>query len=181
MIITSARGGCAHSLDARLLAFPQPPCQRFVNERPKRAGPRSRLEKDSPYVVGNISASKGDGLWTATDAELIAMATDEAMQIGLVDAEDVVDACVVRQPKAYPIYTGATAITWRRSVTTLKPTIRVCISLVAACIIQQSRSCHDDGGPHGAKHPLWRTDRRRVVLAPWPANVWCRDGSCSVA
>jgi protoporphyrinogen oxidase len=47
---------------------------------------------------------EGDGLWTATDAELVAMAIAEATKIGLVITEDVVDACVVRQPKAYPIY-----------------------------------------------------------------------------
>jgi protoporphyrinogen oxidase len=47
---------------------------------------------------------EGDGMWTAPDAELIAMATAEAAKIGLVAAEDVVDACVVRQAKAYPIY-----------------------------------------------------------------------------
>ena len=47
---------------------------------------------------------EGDGLWRATDAELIAMATAEAAKIGLVAAENIVDACVVRQPKAYPIY-----------------------------------------------------------------------------
>ena len=47
---------------------------------------------------------EGDGLWTATDAELIALATDEAVKIGLVTPEDVFDACVVRQPKAYPVY-----------------------------------------------------------------------------
>jgi protoporphyrinogen oxidase len=47
---------------------------------------------------------EGDGLWTATDADLIAMATAEATKVGLVVAEDIVDACVVRQPKAYPIY-----------------------------------------------------------------------------
>jgi len=47
---------------------------------------------------------EGDGVWTAPDAELIAMATAEAVKIGLVASEDVVDACVVRQAKAYPIY-----------------------------------------------------------------------------
>ena len=47
---------------------------------------------------------EGDGVWTAPDAELIAMATAEAAKIGLVASEDVVDACVVRQAKAYPIY-----------------------------------------------------------------------------
>jgi protoporphyrinogen oxidase len=47
---------------------------------------------------------EGDGLWNAPDAELIELAKREIAQIGLIAAEDVVDACVVRQPKAYPVY-----------------------------------------------------------------------------
>ena len=52
---------------------------------------------------------EGDGLWAATDAELVALAKREIAQIGLIAAEDVVDACVVRQPKAYPVYDEAYA------------------------------------------------------------------------
>lgn len=47
---------------------------------------------------------EGDGLWTAPDEQLIALAKEEIAQIGLVRADDVVDACVMRQPKAYPVY-----------------------------------------------------------------------------
>jgi protoporphyrinogen oxidase len=47
---------------------------------------------------------EGDGLWTAPDSGLIELAKQEAAQIGLVAAPDVVDACVVRQAKAYPVY-----------------------------------------------------------------------------
>jgi len=47
---------------------------------------------------------EGDGLWTMPDEELIALAKKEIAQIGLVREEDVVDAAVVRQPKAYPVY-----------------------------------------------------------------------------
>jgi len=47
---------------------------------------------------------EGDGLWTAPDCDLIALAKQEAAQIGLISAADVVDACVVRQAKAYPVY-----------------------------------------------------------------------------
>ena len=47
---------------------------------------------------------EGDGLWTAADSDLIALAKKEVAQIGLVSPEDVIDACVVRQPKAYPVY-----------------------------------------------------------------------------
>ena len=49
---------------------------------------------------------EGDGLWNASNEELIELAKREIAQIGLIRAEDVVDACVVRQPKAYPVYDG---------------------------------------------------------------------------
>jgi protoporphyrinogen oxidase len=47
---------------------------------------------------------EGDDLWNAADADLIALAKDEIARIGLIKAGDVVDACVVRQAKAYPVY-----------------------------------------------------------------------------
>ena len=47
---------------------------------------------------------EGDGLWTAPDAELIALAKREIAKIGLIAETDVIDGCVVRQPKAYPVY-----------------------------------------------------------------------------
>jgi protoporphyrinogen oxidase len=50
---------------------------------------------------------EGDGLWTSADADLIALAKQECAKIGLIAAADVVDACVVRQPKAYPVYDEA--------------------------------------------------------------------------
>ena len=50
---------------------------------------------------------EGDGLWTSADADLIALARQEIDRIGLIKASDVVDAAVVRQPKAYPVYDDA--------------------------------------------------------------------------
>jgi protoporphyrinogen oxidase len=50
---------------------------------------------------------EGDGAWTARDEDLIALAKKEIGKIGLVNPADVVDACVVRQAKAYPIYDDA--------------------------------------------------------------------------
>lgn len=47
---------------------------------------------------------EGDGLWESADADLIALAKAEIGKIGLMDPDDVVDASVVRQPKAYPVY-----------------------------------------------------------------------------
>jgi len=47
---------------------------------------------------------EGDGLWTSSDEDLIAMATREIAKIGLLKPDDIFDACVVRQQKAYPVY-----------------------------------------------------------------------------
>jgi protoporphyrinogen oxidase len=47
---------------------------------------------------------EGDGLWTSSDADLIERAKREIAIIGLMNPADVVDACVVRQAKAYPVY-----------------------------------------------------------------------------
>src|SRR6195256_1386879 len=47
---------------------------------------------------------EGDNLWNAADADLIALAKEEIGRIGLIDPADVLDACVVRQAKAYPVY-----------------------------------------------------------------------------
>ncbi len=47
---------------------------------------------------------ENDGLWNMPDEDLIALAKQEIAQIGLIDVADVVDGCVMRQPKAYPVY-----------------------------------------------------------------------------
>ena len=46
----------------------------------------------------------GDGLWSSSDESLIKLAAMELERIGLARASDVVDGCVARQPKAYPVY-----------------------------------------------------------------------------
>jgi len=52
---------------------------------------------------------EGDGLWSASDADLIAQATREMQTLGLVAPEQVVGGAVVRQEKAYPVYDDAYA------------------------------------------------------------------------
>jgi protoporphyrinogen oxidase len=48
--------------------------------------------------------NEGDDLWTMADDDLIAFATAELEQIGLVDAGAVQQGFAVRIPKAYPVY-----------------------------------------------------------------------------
>ncbi|HTS09522.1 MAG TPA: NAD(P)/FAD-dependent oxidoreductase [Candidatus Eisenbacteria bacterium] len=47
---------------------------------------------------------EGDKLWTTPAAELINLAKHELQRLNLADAVDVVDGCVIRQRKAYPVY-----------------------------------------------------------------------------
>lgn len=47
---------------------------------------------------------EGDGLWKMDDAELIKLATKEIGELNLAPTDKVVDGCVVRQEKAYPVY-----------------------------------------------------------------------------
>jgi protoporphyrinogen oxidase len=50
---------------------------------------------------------EGDGLWTTSDGELIELARKEIQKVNLAASADVVDGCVIRQPKAYPVYDDA--------------------------------------------------------------------------
>lgn len=47
---------------------------------------------------------EGDGLWTSSDKDLIALGSKELGELGLADPARVVDGTVVRMPKAYPVY-----------------------------------------------------------------------------
>jgi protoporphyrinogen oxidase len=47
---------------------------------------------------------EGDGLWSSSDADLVELAKDEMVVLGLCKREEIVGGTVVRQEKAYPIY-----------------------------------------------------------------------------
>ncbi len=61
-------------------------------------------DEDMACVGLEYFCFEGDGLWTASDAELVAQATREMDVLGLCDPEMVVKGAVVRQEKAYPVY-----------------------------------------------------------------------------
>jgi protoporphyrinogen oxidase len=48
--------------------------------------------------------SCGDELWTASDPALVELAKNEIQLLGLATASELLDGCVFRQPKAYPVY-----------------------------------------------------------------------------
>jgi protoporphyrinogen oxidase len=59
---------------------------------------------------------EGDDLWNSRDEDLIAMSRSEIEKLGLARAADVVDATVLRMPKAYPVYDA----TYQHSLTVVR-------------------------------------------------------------
>ncbi|MFA5257673.1 MAG: NAD(P)/FAD-dependent oxidoreductase [Opitutales bacterium] len=51
--------------------------------------------------------SEGDELDRLSDTELKALGAAEMERIGFINAGEVMDSCVIRQPKAYPAYFGS--------------------------------------------------------------------------
>jgi len=47
---------------------------------------------------------EGDAIWSSQDDDLIKLATEELVSIGLARHEDIERGYVVRMPKAYPVY-----------------------------------------------------------------------------
>ena len=47
---------------------------------------------------------EGDELWNQSDADLLEFAKKEVVKLGFTQSDKIFDGCVVRMPKAYPIY-----------------------------------------------------------------------------
>lgn len=76
--------------------------QIFNNWSPYLAKDRQTLLLGLEYFC-----SEGDRFWTMDDRDFIAMAAGELEKIGLARKDDVLEAFVVRVPKAYPAYFGS--------------------------------------------------------------------------
>ena len=72
----------------------------------------------SPYMVENpdhiwlgleYMCQKSDDIWTMNDPEFIEFAVNELVTLGLVDRNDILDACRFKLEKAYPSYSGTYA------------------------------------------------------------------------
>ena len=109
----------------------------YVHDPGVRVGRVQNYRSWSPEMVPEPGVScygleyfcfEGDGMWTSSDEDLLALAKREIQAIGLAKAADVVDGCVVRERKAYPVYddTYAESVALLRSaLETQFPTLHV--------------------------------------------------------
>ena len=85
----------------------------YIHEPSVKVGRIQNFRSWSPEMVPDEKLAclgleyfcfEGDGLWTAPDDELLALARRELAKIGLATEQECIDGCVVRQKKAYPVY-----------------------------------------------------------------------------
>ena len=85
----------------------------YIHDPDVRLGRIQNFKNWSPSMVPDPKftclgleyfVSEGDDLWSMPDAELVELGKREVGAVGLVDPASVVDGCVVRMRKAYPVY-----------------------------------------------------------------------------
>jgi protoporphyrinogen oxidase len=85
----------------------------YIHDEAVKVGRIQNFKNWSPEMVPDPSQTclgleyfcfEGDDLWSMPDADLVALATRELVQVGLADAAKVRDGAVVRMRKAYPVY-----------------------------------------------------------------------------
>jgi protoporphyrinogen oxidase len=88
----------------------------YVQETDVKIGRIQVFNNWSPAMVADPSTiwlgleyfcSRDDDLWSMNDGSFVDFAVAELAKIGLIHREDVIDANLVRVPKAYPAYFGA--------------------------------------------------------------------------
>ena len=106
-----------HVQDGRRIFSAVPDNWIYIQEAGVRVGRVQIFNNWSPYLVADRKntvwigleyfVNEGGDLWVKPDQELIQFGIKEMEQIHFLRGEDVLDACVLRIPKAYPAYFGS--------------------------------------------------------------------------
>jgi protoporphyrinogen oxidase len=97
----------------------------YIHEPAVKVGRIQNFKNWSPDMVADPLKTclgleyfcfEGDGLWTASDEELVSLARRELVLLKLAREEDVEDGTVVRMRKAYPVYDS----TFRQALSTIR-------------------------------------------------------------
>ena len=109
----------------------------YIHDPSVKVGRVQNFRSWSPDMIPDATSTclgleyfcfEGDGLWSASDDELVALGKAEIAKIGLMSPDDVTDACVVRQKKAYLVYDedyAANVDVIRREIALRLPTLHL--------------------------------------------------------
>jgi len=85
----------------------------YIHDSTVKVGRIQNFKSWSPHMVPDPELNclgmeyfcfRGDGLWDSDDRDLVRLADEELIQLGLVTPGHVIDGTVIRQAKAYPVY-----------------------------------------------------------------------------
>ncbi|MGE4385807.1 MAG: NAD(P)/FAD-dependent oxidoreductase [Endomicrobiaceae bacterium] len=88
----------------------------YIQEREVKLGRLQIFNNWSPYLVNDYEntvwigleyfCDENDDMWNMPEEDFIKFASSELEQIGIIKKENILDACLVKVPKAYPAYFG---------------------------------------------------------------------------
>ncbi|MEJ7611988.1 MAG: NAD(P)/FAD-dependent oxidoreductase [Ferruginibacter sp.] len=87
----------------------------YLQDKGMHAGRVQFFNNWSPYMVKDNNTvwmgveyfcAENDGFWNKDDKHITDIAINEMANAGLISPEDILDATVIKIPKAYPSYTG---------------------------------------------------------------------------
>jgi protoporphyrinogen oxidase len=85
----------------------------YIHDSSVRVGRIQNFKSWSPHMIPDPELNclgleyfcfKGDGTWNSSDEDLIRLADEELIHLGLVNPGHVTDGKVIRQAAAYPVY-----------------------------------------------------------------------------
>jgi protoporphyrinogen oxidase len=85
----------------------------YIHDSSVRVGRIQNFKSWSPHMIPDPELNclgleyfcfKGDGTWNSSDEDLIRLADEELIHLGLVSPGHVIDGKVIRQAAAYPVY-----------------------------------------------------------------------------
>jgi protoporphyrinogen oxidase len=106
-----------HVMDGHIIRAQVPDNWIYIQEPGVRVGRVQIFNNWSPYLVADRKntvwigleyfVNEGGDLWVMSDEKLIDFGITEMERIHFINREDVLDACALRMPKAYPTYIGS--------------------------------------------------------------------------
>jgi protoporphyrinogen oxidase len=70
---------------------------------PRNWSPRMAPEGRT-HIVAEYFCFRGDNRWNSSDERLASITIEHLANLNIIEREDVIDCCVVRVPKAYPLF-----------------------------------------------------------------------------
>ncbi len=160
----------------------------YIHSPEFKVGRIQNFKNWSPAMVPDLSktclgmeyfCSEGDGLWALSDKELIELASQEAIALGLgVQPGDVEDGVVIRQRKAYPVYDGE----YRKHLQVIQDYLKTFENLQTVGRNGMHRYNNQDHSMLtgmlaarnilGEKHDLWNVNTERSYYEEFTKEEW---------